>query len=34
MRMGIARHFKISRNKLYRKIKRHGIPIAHRSNGI
>jgi transcriptional regulator of acetoin/glycerol metabolism len=25
---------KISRNTLYRKIKRHGIPIAHRSDGI
>jgi transcriptional regulator of acetoin/glycerol metabolism len=30
----VAAHFKISRNMLYRKIKRHGIPIAHRSDGI
>jgi sigma-54 dependent transcriptional regulator, acetoin dehydrogenase operon transcriptional activator AcoR len=30
----VAAHFKISRNTLYRKIKRHGIPIAHRSDGI
>ena len=30
----VAGHFKISRNTLYRKIKRHGIPIAHRSDGI
>jgi transcriptional regulator of acetoin/glycerol metabolism len=30
----VAAHFKISRNTLYRKIKRHGIPIAHRSEGI
>jgi transcriptional regulator of acetoin/glycerol metabolism len=27
----VATHFKISRNALYRKIKRHGIPIARRS---
>jgi transcriptional regulator of acetoin/glycerol metabolism len=30
----VAAHFKISRNTLYRKIKRHGIPIAHRSDSI
>ncbi len=30
----VAAHFKISRNTLYRKIKRHGIPIANRSDGI
>jgi transcriptional regulator of acetoin/glycerol metabolism len=30
----VAAHFKISRNTLYRKIKRHGIPIAQRSDGI
>lgn len=30
----VAAHFKISRNTLYRKIKRHGIPIAKRSDGI
>lgn len=30
----VAAHFKISRNTLYRKIKRHGIPIAHRSDAI
>lgn len=30
----VAAQFKISRNTLYRKIKRHGIPIAHRSDGI
>jgi sigma-54 dependent transcriptional regulator, acetoin dehydrogenase operon transcriptional activator AcoR len=30
----VAAHFKISRNTLYRKIKRHGIPIAHRFEGI
>jgi sigma-54 dependent transcriptional regulator, acetoin dehydrogenase operon transcriptional activator AcoR len=27
----VAAHFNISRNTLYRKIKRHGIPIARRS---
>ena len=30
----VAAHFRISRNTLYRKIKRHGIPIAHRSDSI
>jgi transcriptional regulator of acetoin/glycerol metabolism len=30
----VAAHFKISRNTLYRKIKRHGIPIAHRFDAI
>jgi transcriptional regulator of acetoin/glycerol metabolism len=30
----VAAHLKISRNTLYRKIKRHGIPIAHRPDGI
>jgi transcriptional regulator of acetoin/glycerol metabolism len=30
----VAAHFKISRNTLYRKVKRHGIPIAQRSDGI
>jgi transcriptional regulator of acetoin/glycerol metabolism len=30
----VAAHFKISRNSLYRKIKRHDIPIARRSDGI
>jgi len=30
----VAAHFRIGRNTLYRKIKRHGIPIAHRSDSI
>jgi transcriptional regulator of acetoin/glycerol metabolism len=30
----VAARFKIGRNTVYRKIKRHGIPIARRSDGI
>jgi transcriptional regulator of acetoin/glycerol metabolism len=29
----VAAHFNISRNTLYRKIKRHGIPITRRTGG-
>jgi transcriptional regulator of acetoin/glycerol metabolism len=30
----VAAHFNISRNTLYRKIKRHAIPIARRTGGM
>jgi transcriptional regulator of acetoin/glycerol metabolism len=30
----VAADFKVSRNTLNRKIKRHGIPVARRSDGM